>query len=294
MSIVRVAKRARFTTIDRVTLNDDRLSFRARGVLSWLLDKPDDWSVRSEAIAEGGKEGRDAIRAALAELEVAGYVQRVKTKDDKGRWTTETVVYERPQKRIAAGHSEDGKPGDGKPGPGEPGPGNPGVGEPGATTNTETEDGERNLSRAEAAPPADIEIDGLEPFEGDFNKTWKHYPHKEARRSALRCYQARRRAGVDPAELHRATQIYRYVLDKTGRTPMNGSTFYGPNERWKDFLDQGEALLREAARGGGSGGGRPEPAPSRPAPSMAVPCPRCGGLVGGALNDCTCPTGGTP
>jgi hypothetical protein len=96
MTTIRVAKRERFTTVTRATVNDKRLSFRARGVLFWLLDKPNDWSVDAEAIARHGKEGREAVRTALRELEKAGYLVRLKTRDENGQFRTDCWVYERP------------------------------------------------------------------------------------------------------------------------------------------------------------------------------------------------------
>ncbi len=96
MSILRIAKRRQYTNIDSRALNDAALSFRARGVLAWLLSKPDGWSVSSEAIARSGAEGRDAIRTALDELEALGYLVRWKAQDDKGRWHSEAIVYECP------------------------------------------------------------------------------------------------------------------------------------------------------------------------------------------------------
>lgn len=103
MSTIRVAKRKRFTTISRETLNDGRLSFRARGILVWLLDKPDDWTTSADAIASQGLEGRDAVRTALTELESCGYLIRNKDRDKKtGVWTTKWVVHEVPPGRISS------------------------------------------------------------------------------------------------------------------------------------------------------------------------------------------------
>lgn len=113
MTTIRVARRHRFTPIDRRTINDDRLSFRARGVLVYLLDKPDDWRTDSESIARAGCEGRDAVRAALAELELCGYLRRSKTQDAAGLWSTEIVIFERPAPVDNAGEiglTDDGFP----------------------------------------------------------------------------------------------------------------------------------------------------------------------------------------
>jgi hypothetical protein len=97
MSTIRVAKRHRFTSVHRDTINDASLSFRARGLLIYLLDKPDDWRVNSEAIERAGREGREAVRASLRELEAAGYLERTRTRDCRtGKWMTEAVIHERP------------------------------------------------------------------------------------------------------------------------------------------------------------------------------------------------------
>lgn len=88
----------RFTILDNSVINDNRLSFRARGVLIWLLSKPADWRTRSEAIAaQSPKEGREAIRSAMRELRDAGYMVTERVQDpETGRWSTITTVFEEP------------------------------------------------------------------------------------------------------------------------------------------------------------------------------------------------------
>jgi hypothetical protein len=93
---IRVEHRTQFTVIDSRTINDEALSLRATGLLVWLLDKPDGWRVNSIEISKRCKEGRDAIRAAIAELEEAGYLTREKYRGPDGRWVNEAVVRERP------------------------------------------------------------------------------------------------------------------------------------------------------------------------------------------------------
>lgn len=94
MTTVRVAKRDKFTLIDRRTANDSRLSFKARGILVWLLDKPDDWETTAEKIEQQGKEGREAIRSALKELEQYGYLTRTQWRDENKRFQTEWIISE--------------------------------------------------------------------------------------------------------------------------------------------------------------------------------------------------------
>lgn len=97
MTTIRVERRHRYTSIDRGALNDRRLSYRARGILAYLLDKPDDWKTTADAIAVAGREGREAVRTALNELEAVGYLVRRKWRNEGGQWASEWTVLERPK-----------------------------------------------------------------------------------------------------------------------------------------------------------------------------------------------------
>lgn len=165
MSTIRVAKRPRYTAVDRRTLNDDALSFRARGVLVWLLDKPDDWRADASSIANAGREGRDAVRAALRELETAGYLVRRKYRAD-GRWATEHTLYEHPS--LA---DQDGKPAQ------VDQPGLTSAGEPGPVVNlsdTETEPCTETTRAVERAALA-----------AGFDRFWEVYPNRRSKGAAV-------------------------------------------------------------------------------------------------------------
>lgn len=87
-----------YAQIDRSVLDDDRISYRAKGILAYLLSKPPNWWVRSDDVIKHGTEGRDAIRAAMNELRKFGYAKLVNTV--AGR---EWHVFERPQKVESGG-----------------------------------------------------------------------------------------------------------------------------------------------------------------------------------------------
>lgn len=98
-TIVRVSRRETFAVLDKYFIdNDDRLSWKAKGILTYLLAKPDNWRVCVADIAKRAQDGPRAVYSGLKELEQTGYVQRFVNRDAKGRITSwEIVVYERPQ-----------------------------------------------------------------------------------------------------------------------------------------------------------------------------------------------------
>ena len=86
-----------FTIMANAALRDRRISFRSRGVLAFILSHSEGWSQNSETISdESEKEGRDAIRHALSELEEHGYLVRTKMKGANGRWMHSATVSDLP------------------------------------------------------------------------------------------------------------------------------------------------------------------------------------------------------
>jgi hypothetical protein len=77
-----------YFAIRRAVPQDKRLTFEARGVLSYLLSKPDDWVVRIQDLMREGDCGRDRIYRILKELKDNGYLHReqVHKPDGKFEW----------------------------------------------------------------------------------------------------------------------------------------------------------------------------------------------------------------
>lgn len=98
MTIIRSRRPEKnFTIIDNQIIRNHKLSRAARALLIEILSYPDDWQTNSFNLARAGKEGRDAIRKMLKELETEGYLRRVKAQDERGRWSTKTYVFDNPQ-----------------------------------------------------------------------------------------------------------------------------------------------------------------------------------------------------
>lgn len=109
MTIIKVAERRRnFTQVANETLRDETLSWKARGILAYLLSLPDDWEVHVTELEKHATDGIAALRSGLEELENAGYVTRETVRDTKGRFASWTMtVFERPvpeQKRTDESH----------------------------------------------------------------------------------------------------------------------------------------------------------------------------------------------
>lgn len=112
--IIRAARpEAHFVMVRNAVARDTNLSFRARGVLIAVLSRPDDWSISAENLAREGQESVQTIYKVLRELEVAGYVQRRRKRNELGQIRTETIVFDEPQLPT------DKKPADGEPKNGE-------------------------------------------------------------------------------------------------------------------------------------------------------------------------------
>ncbi|WP_239089479.1 helix-turn-helix domain-containing protein, partial [Sphaerimonospora thailandensis] len=76
----------RFTQISNDWLRDRRLGWKARGVLGWLASHGPGFVISQAAIiAASDEDGRDAVRAALRQLEKYGYLVRVQSRDARGR-----------------------------------------------------------------------------------------------------------------------------------------------------------------------------------------------------------------
>lgn len=88
---------------------------------------------------------------------------------------------------------------------------------------------------------------GLAHRSPTFADCWRIYPRKLARKKAEKAWNTRVRSGVDPQQLYDATVHYaRHRSGQDGSYTMHGSTFYGPDDRWLDFLDPASAAPPQA------------------------------------------------
>lgn len=98
MSIIRVSKRERYVTIDKTGIEDASLSFRATGLLAYLLSKPNDWSISYRQLSKVKKDGEHSVREGLKELTESGYLHRERKQFKNGQWGWDQVLYETPNR----------------------------------------------------------------------------------------------------------------------------------------------------------------------------------------------------
>ncbi|MFQ9499239.1 DUF4368 domain-containing protein, partial [Neglectibacter timonensis] len=98
MAVFRVEKNSGYTVMSNHHLRNRALSLKAKGLLSQMLSLPEDWDYTLQGLARINRESIDAIRQAIRELEQAGYIQRSRERDEKGRLRgADYVIFELPQ-----------------------------------------------------------------------------------------------------------------------------------------------------------------------------------------------------
>jgi len=101
--IIRVQKSRNnpFVIMDKRPLEDARLSFKAKGILAYLLSRPDDWVVRIADLCNHSPDGPTAVRAAMKELAAQGYaiLQTIKDKDSGKIEGKEWIIFENPEEK---------------------------------------------------------------------------------------------------------------------------------------------------------------------------------------------------
>jgi hypothetical protein len=226
VTIRREARRPdRYTRVDNATVEDPRLSFKALGLLVYLLSKPDHWTVSREHLATTHQDGETSIRTALAELRECGYLTTEELRDSSGRITGRgSVIHERPQL-------------DGPPTGGDT-PRRETIQEvsaPLVSTEGATTDGATpplppgaQLELVPTPPPAVKEEDpGFAAF-------WAIYPRREGKGDARKAWRQVRRQGVAVDVILAGAR--RYAAQRQGEDPQYTKT-PGPwlrAERWAD------------------------------------------------------------
>lgn len=100
-----------YVIVDKGFVNNPELSWKAKGILLYLLSKPDNWQVYGQDIVKHSTEGRDAVASGIAELIKHGHIKREVKRDEQGRLDGYNYdVYEVPHRcgKTVTGSAEIG------------------------------------------------------------------------------------------------------------------------------------------------------------------------------------------
>lgn len=96
MSVFKIEKNRNYTVMSNYHLRDKNLTYKAKGLLSFMLSLPEDWDYSLAGLCAISKESRDGIRSILKELQEHHYVEIEKVRGDKGYFEYNYLIYEVP------------------------------------------------------------------------------------------------------------------------------------------------------------------------------------------------------
>ena len=85
-TIIKRGKTADYTIISNIATRDSRLTWKAKGLLAYIMGLPEDWKINIADLASKSKDGRDATARALNELIEMGYAVRKRLIGENGRF----------------------------------------------------------------------------------------------------------------------------------------------------------------------------------------------------------------
>lgn len=94
-NFIRVEKDRNYSVIHNQFLRRNDLSWKAKGILAYILMLPDDWNINLKEVLKHATEGERAFRSGWKELENTGYVQRQPVRKGNRIDYWETVVREK-------------------------------------------------------------------------------------------------------------------------------------------------------------------------------------------------------
>ena len=230
-TFVRVEKNRNYTTIHNEFLKRKDLSWKAKGIMTYLLSLPDDWVVNLDEIKRNATDGESSFRSGWKELVSTGYVSRQPVRDEKTKkivyW--ETVIKESVSESKS--HNVENH--------------NVGIHQVG----NHKVDNRELLSTKELSTNKPITNIQKEPQPSDdgqstserFEVLWKEYPKKQGKKKALTYYKRSINNGTTDEVIMQGIEDYKKYLDvnKSWLKPMDGSRWFN-EERWNDEYDDVE------------------------------------------------------
>ncbi|MDK8646446.1 conserved phage C-terminal domain-containing protein [Staphylococcus condimenti] len=206
MATFRVIKESgNFVTVHKDFIHDSNLTFKAKGILLYLLSRPDDWKIYETEILNHCSDGKDSVRSGVKELEDTGYIVRKRKRNSKGHLDGyEYLVFEQSKSgKSYVGKTENGKSKNGLSENGKPATTNNDL-----TNNDLTNNDSTNILSGNPTVPYQQIVDYLN------EKTGKQYKHTTKKTQTL--IKARTKEGFNLDD-------FKQVIDNMSSQWMNDS-----------------------------------------------------------------------
>lgn len=92
-----IEKLKNYQIIPTTFLKDKRVSLKAKGLLATMYSLPNEWDYSINGLCKITNTGLRAIRSAITELEILGYIERKQIHNDKGQFDYEYYVKFEPK-----------------------------------------------------------------------------------------------------------------------------------------------------------------------------------------------------
>ena len=112
MAVFKIEKTNNYTVMSNYHLRDRNLSFKAKGMLSFMLSLPEEWDYSLNGLVSVSKESKKAIRNILNELKDNGYLVVEQTRGERGQYKYNYIIYEIPLDKIKEKNEPDTLKGD--------------------------------------------------------------------------------------------------------------------------------------------------------------------------------------
>lgn len=113
MSVFRIKKSNHYSVIPNPPFQNREMSLEARGLLAYLLTKPDNWELMNSDLYTCSPAGRHKVDRILAELKSFGHVRRFRDQLPNGQFVWVSEIHEIPILTTIPPFSDDGLSNDG-------------------------------------------------------------------------------------------------------------------------------------------------------------------------------------
>lgn len=211
----------KFTVISNNEVQDKRLSWKARGIFSYLWSMPDNWDFYETEVAKHAPDGRNSLRTGLKELIKYGYLRRERVRVNGHLGGTAWFLTDSPKPKaedktlMSENHTQGFLMSE-----------NHTYGDATVQNKYHTKDLPNKVPTNKQANACSADAD----LRISFEKIWKLYPNKKGKKAtAFKYYKKWRKSSKDHTDdylLHKLNEYKAYLSANQWLTPMYGTTWF--------------------------------------------------------------------